>query len=645
MLFALPASTIQGTRPKVSKYGMYDSVYIKESTQRGCCPPIAQRPRVNMPRVTFAAATDAPEHEVGSPVSPTKVEDGDRTAPQSPTPATAIVVTTIVDDAQECLAQSNLMFLYADLRLLSATGRINTKFESLCIDSDRVPKTTSAEMAQLEGTVASTNDSCGGVSPVQIMAILFVELRQEVIAQRRRIKEQLKKDKGWVPKSLTANEDDEDDEIDDDGGLLKTITDNQGRRRLEMDMHANIRAYNDMLAHDLKGMPEVQLENIVQHAIWRHWSERRRSKVPLGRHSRFARSFDAVEQPTNDFDDEESKNSSSSAPGRFHMSSIFGGSSPSVMHGSPGRFHLSAIFGASSPNARRSNHFQLNTIEDSEPQNSADTPVPKSESNSEGESEMIHQSELYGNNGCVEGTRTTNPGHGNGTDPALMRSSMQGRYGALEKQLATFVNKVKEDRALHHQLNDYEAFAGAENVGNKVLTMTSRINRVPGLSSQPGRNMSENELLDFMTKCIESRDSHSLDFMAEFFKDDTVAQVMVKSEAQFVWLQDWFPIKDCIYAISVDMKKKRVVVVFRGAITRADWSHGFDAKTKRCENPVSDSYVGKGEYLRVHRGFYQYLFRMRKDTSTTKYDEIATKGIVHGFYFSSWERTCFHLIQ
>jgi hypothetical protein len=45
--------------------------------------------------------------------------------------------------------------------------------------------------------------------------------------------------------------------------------------------------------------------------------------------------------------------------------------------------------------------------------------------------------------------------------------------------------------------------------------------------------------------------------MAEFFKNDTVAQAMVKSEAQFVWLQDWFPIKDCIYTISVDKKKKR----------------------------------------------------------------------------------------
>jgi len=227
--------------------------------------------------VTFAGSsstpTDAPKHKVGSPLTPAKKdEDCSRSVPQqSPTPAT---ITTIVDEAQECLALSNLMFLYADLRLLSATGRVNTKFESLCIDSDRVPKTTSAEMAQLEGIriprdIASTNDACEGVTPAQIMAILFVELRQEVLAQRRRVKERLRKGRGWVPKALTTNEDDEDDDVDD-GGLLDKITDSEGRKELEMDMHANIRAYNDMLANDLRGMPAVQVENIVVENIVQH---------------------------------------------------------------------------------------------------------------------------------------------------------------------------------------------------------------------------------------------------------------------------------------------------------------------------------------------------------------------------------------
>ena len=488
-----------------------------------------------MPRVvTFAGSssipTDASKYKVGSTMTPDKKDDdGGRPVPQSPTPAT---VTTIVDEAQECLALSNLMFLYADLRLLSATGRVNTKFESLCIDSDRVPKTTSAEMAQLEGTrlprdIASMNDACEGVTPAQIMAILFVELRQEVLAQRRRVKERLKKGRGWVPKALTANEDDEDDDVDDDGGLLDKITDIEGRKELEIDMHANIRAYNDMLAHDLRGMPAVPIENIVVENIVQHAFRRSTGW--------FTHSFEAAES-----DDEGSKSSTCSPPGRFNMP---------------------AIFGVSSPNVRRFNNSPLPSIVES-PQHCLPAMESKSEDYSEGGIEIetrgyghsngrMNQPDLFENNGIVEGTRA------DGTDTAktTSQSSKQGRNDALKKQFTTYVKRVKEDRALQHKLDDYEAFAGAEDVGNKVLTMTSKINRE--VSHMPGRTMSEKELLDFMTKCIESRDSRSLGFMAEFFKDDTVAQAMVKSEAQFVWLQDWFPIKDCIYAISVDKKKKR----------------------------------------------------------------------------------------
>ena len=129
----------------------------------------------------------------------------------------------------------------------------------------------------------------------------------------------------------------------------------------------------------------------------------------------------------------------------------------------------------------------------------------------------MNQPDLFGNNEIVKGTRADR------TDPAPTTSllSKQGRNDALKKQFTTYVKRVKEDRALQHKLDDYEAFAGAEDVGNKVLTMTSKIYRE--VSPMPGRTMSEKELLDFMTKRIESRDSCSLDFMAEFFKDDTVA--------------------------------------------------------------------------------------------------------------------------
>ena len=55
------------------------------------------------------------------PMAPTTGTIEERT-PQAAAELSSSSSPSIVDEARECLAQSNLMFLYADLRLLSATG-------------------------------------------------------------------------------------------------------------------------------------------------------------------------------------------------------------------------------------------------------------------------------------------------------------------------------------------------------------------------------------------------------------------------------------------------------------------------------------------------------------------------------------------
>ena len=71
---------------------------------------------------------------------------------------------------------------------------------------------------------------------------------------------------------------------DDDDGLLNKITDRQGRKQLEMDMHHRLRAYNDMLSQDLKGMPEVKIDNIVQNKFRRvNWFARSENESIISR--------------------------------------------------------------------------------------------------------------------------------------------------------------------------------------------------------------------------------------------------------------------------------------------------------------------------------------------------------------------------
>ena len=46
-------------------------------------------------------------------------------------------------------------------------------------------------------------------------------------------------------------------------------------------------------------------------------------------------------------------------------------------------------------------------------------------------------------------------------------------------------------------------------------------------------------------------------------------------------------------------------------------------------NPIEEDYENKSAKIDVHAGFHRYLFRIRKDTGTRKYDEIRT--VVHEY--------------
>ena len=79
---------------------------------------------------------------------------------------------------QKYLAQSRLIFRVTDLRLLSSTGRINTKYDALCLDSDRFLRTTADGMACVVESETST-----GITPSYIMAILLLEMHKSLTDQ------------------------------------------------------------------------------------------------------------------------------------------------------------------------------------------------------------------------------------------------------------------------------------------------------------------------------------------------------------------------------------------------------------------------------------------------------------------------------
>ena len=100
---------------------------------------------------------------------------------------------SLLELGEETMAQAMLIFLLADLRILSATGRIRTKFEHLALDSDRSPRLTSQDYAGF-----FDYEETNGVTASHIMAILLVEIRREAEDVRKHRGDTRKKGKHKV---------------------------------------------------------------------------------------------------------------------------------------------------------------------------------------------------------------------------------------------------------------------------------------------------------------------------------------------------------------------------------------------------------------------------------------------------------------
>ena len=74
---------------------------------------------------------------------------------------------------------------------------------------------------------------------------------------------------------------------------------------------------------------------------------------------------------------------------------------------------------------------------------------------------------------------------------------------------------------------------------------------------------------------------------------------MAESPSRIVWMNDWYPLKDLTYAIAVDQALKRVLVVFRGAITKADWKAVTTFSKTSVPNPVTEYYEGRSPHIKV----------------------------------------------
>jgi predicted lipase len=95
------------------------------------------------------------------------------------------------------------------------------------------------------------------------------------------------------------------------------------------------------------------------------------------------------------------------------------------------------------------------------------------------------------------------------------------------------------------------------------------------------------------------------------------------SSTTIVAVEDKHEKEELVYSIEVNHQRKRVVVCFRGSVTKMDWAMNFEIYMKEVPNPMR-AHASQSQTIRVHNGFHDYLL-LPRDTDNhgiSTYKEI-----------------------
>lgn len=111
------------------------------------------------------------------------------------------------------------------------------------------------------------------------------------------------------------------------------------------------------------------------------------------------------------------------------------------------------------------------------------------------------------------------------------------------------------------------------------------------------------------------------------FRIEDELKLMAEKDAEFWEYDDQFSKRDLVYGLIVNRAEKRIVIAFRGSVTRKDWI--MNAKISKSREAFKElkfanekGFVGEKKRVRVHRGFAKYLFSQKSTGDGTKFGDI-----------------------
>ena len=89
----------------------------------------------------------------------------------------------------------------------------------------------------------------------------------------------------------------------------------------------------------------------------------------------------------------------------------------------------------------------------------------------------------------------------------------------------------------------------------------------------------------------------------------SAAGLMQSKESVLAQFHDEKTTQGVVYGIAVNHLRKRITVVFRGSVTQQDFITDAKSSQKKVDNPVAALDPESHAHIKIHTGFYQYLFR------------------------------------
>jgi len=522
----------------------------------------------------------------------------------------------LLDEIREVLAQSYMMFLLADLRFMSGTGRIGTKYEYLAIDSDNCKRDTANRIACLSDNVKDDDvkqiGHYKGLSHAVIMAMLILEIRDQAVKTAEDKKKSWKKGDKKIQYTTSVD-------IDNDDQFIAYTQNEEKQRVVEESMESLMRTYSRMISEDLV----TEIPNI----------KRRRATVHQNKNGMMSGNLlsPSGANTSNNSSFGSSIGSSKSTFNRFSFARATNGGGGSGEVGPPSKAYFP------SPVPAKVIRGALVSVEEDKPSvegfevetlGSDRSVIHNIDENDGGSDSMGTDSPVV--TFQIDEESEKNEGSSR-SSRQLFSPNIRAHVKKRAENSMQFVDRIKIDfnqqvdnvLPTNHEANTQKEFQELTDVFFDQGSVNEDI------KSGLGSTYSREEMVEVMRKAVENRDDDRLQFLSSMFKKGSVSKLMAESHARVVWVNDWYPIQELTYAISVDALQRRVMVVFRGAITQQDWKSAFNFHFCKIRNPIEDDYDGKKKTLQAFSGLYIYLFRKRKDTGTTKYDEIA--NMVHKY--------------